>query len=171
LNAVCLLGALTRAARSRLFLSAPPGCRKRPKSCSCCAFCIGSVGAVRQQTKNRQAHVDIEVQGFAIGLVKTHQASCYDASPRLKTDYLHRSFQVFAPLQQVRDTGVPVVEHKAITGLKVSSVRVATLLTQRVDCWLAQMYCTCLLACCSCMVMLWGVNFVCLLRASLSSQT
>jgi len=169
LNAVCLLGALTRAARSRLFLSAPLGCRKRPKSCSCCAFCIGSVGAVRQQTKNRQAHVDIEVQGFAIGLVENDQASCYDASPRLKIDHFHRSFQVFAPLLQVRDTDVPVVEHKAITGLKVSCV--ATLLTQRVDCWLAQMYCTCLLACCSCMVMLWGVNFVCLLRASLSSQT
>ena len=133
-----LLGALTRAARSRLFLSAPPGCRKRPKSCSCCAFCIGSVGAVRQQAKNRQAHVDIEVQGSAIGLVINHQASCYDASPRLKTDHFHRSFQVFAPLHQVRDTDVPVVEHKAITGLKVSSVCVATLLTQRVDCWLAQ---------------------------------
>jgi len=141
LNAVCLLGALTRAARSRLFLSAPPGRRKRPKSCSCCAFCIGSVGAVRQQTKNRQAHVDVEVQGFAIGLVKSYQASCYDASPRLKTDHFHRSFQVFAPIQQVRDTDVPVVEHKAITGLKVSSVSVVILLTQRVDCWLAQMQC------------------------------
>jgi len=56
----------------------------------------------------------------------------------LKTDHFHRSFQVFAPIQQVRDTDVPVVEHKAITGLKVSSVSVVILLTQRVDCWLAQ---------------------------------
>jgi len=55
---------------------------------------------------NRQAHVDIEVQGFAIGLVRTSQASLYDASPRLKRDYFHRSFQVFASLQQVGHTKV-----------------------------------------------------------------
>jgi hypothetical protein len=96
-------------------------------------FDIDVVTCCYRYPKNRQAHVDIEVQGFAIGLVQNDQASFYDASPRLKTDHFHRSFQVFAPLQQVRDTDVPVVEHKAITGLKVSSVCVATLLTQRVD--------------------------------------
>ena len=71
LYAVCSLGALTGAARSRLF---PQAAVNAPTSCSCCAFCSGSVDTVRQQMLIRQTHVDVEVQGFAIGIVGTSQA-------------------------------------------------------------------------------------------------
>jgi hypothetical protein len=79
-------------------------------SCILQRFCRRAPAAL-----SRQAHVDIQVQGFAIGLVRTSQASCYDASYRLKIHHLHRSFQVFAPLQQVRHTDFPVFERQELT--------------------------------------------------------
>ena len=79
----------------------PQAAVNAPKPCSCRAICSAFVGALRQQTPHRQARVNFEVQDFAMGLVRTSQALCDDACPRLKTDHFTEVSRSLLPFSKL----------------------------------------------------------------------
>ena len=166
---MCSLGALTRAARSRKFLYAPSSC-KRPKImfllCILHRFCRRAPAA----NAIRQAHVDIEVQGFATGIVRISQVPRYDASPRLKTELFYGSFQVFAFIQQVEHTKFCSRTSRSQMLLRLVRMYCGTADTARRASRVVLHSPACML---SCIVILWGrrVTLLYMLRASSSQKT